>query len=152
MLVERKGPSDDGVLLAYGNLYFGWVLYVKDERLVYEFSNMPFGASFVSDQKIPVGRCELRYEQEMRRRPFDGVGRMFIGEAKVAQFELPTFAFGVAYQGLEVGRNGATPVSRSYAAPFAFRGRLIECILDYDVSPYNDSEMQRILARTRLQI
>lgn len=152
ILLHRDSKSEEGVLLAYGSMYFGWVIYVQDSRVVYELSNIPFGLRVVSDRELPVGRSEVRYEQEMRERPFAGAGRLFIDNVMVAEFELPQFAFGVAYQGIELGRNGACPVSLRYAAPFPFAGQIDRATIDYDVAPYTPDELTKIAARTRLRL
>jgi arylsulfatase A-like enzyme len=152
IMINRRTASEEGVLLSYGNMYFGWVIYIQDGRLIYELSNTPFGLRIVGDREVPVGRSEVRYEQEMRKRPFEGTGRLFIGPDQVAEFELPGFAFGVVYQGLELGRNGACPVSTRYAAPFPFQGTIKVATIDYDVSPYSAEELAAITARTRLRL
>ncbi|MGZ8361024.1 MAG: hypothetical protein ACXWUX_10945, partial [Allosphingosinicella sp.] len=152
ILLRRASRSDEGVLLAYGSMYFGWVLYVQGAHLVYELSNIPFGLRIVSDRELPPGEVEVRYELEMRERPFAGTGRLFIGTDMVAEFVLPSFAFGVAYQGLELGRNGACPVSRRYEAPFPFMGEIVRATLNYDVAPYTQDEMAIISARSRFRL
>ena len=140
--LERPRPEDDGVLVAYGNLFTGYVLYIKDGLLVYETSVHPLATIMRSAAPVPVGRSTVKYVQKMMKRPFEGSGALFIDDKQVAS--LDSVLFGAAYQGLDVGRNGACPVSLNYDAPFPFKGRIAKATIEYDTSQWTAEEMKSI--------
>ena len=52
-----------------------------------------------------------------------GVGRLFVDGRQVGEGRISKIAYG-SYDTLDVGADLGTPVSRDYAVPFSFTGRL----------------------------
>ena len=146
----ERGPRDDGVLVAYGTMFTGFVLYVKNGRLVYESSAIPFGSLTRSSIRLPEGECTVRYVQTMTRKPYEGSGVMYLNDHEVGRSDATPF--GVTYQGLEIGRNGACPVSRCYEAPFPFSGKIRQVMIDYDTSEWTSDDLRAMLERRTIRI
>jgi arylsulfatase len=149
--LERRA-GDDGVLVAYGSIHWGFVLYVQDNRLVYEFSLRPYSKRMVSDIPMPTGKLTVKYVQTMVDRPFKGKGALFIGDRQVAEMASDRMLFGTSYEGMEIGRDAAAPVSRAYQQPFAFKGHIEKVSIDLDISPPSPDEMKRFMQLIQIKV
>ena len=123
--VERSDPQAEGVLLAHGGRHGGYALFVKDNHLVYEYNLLGLSRYAIrSDSEIPVGPVTLRFDF-LKTGEHRGIGRLFANDVKIGEGEIARTAgmLGVL-EPLDVGRDNHTPVSESYACPFAFSGTL----------------------------
>jgi len=140
--LTRPDAHADGVIVAYGSRYYGYVLYVQEGRLVYEVALAPRVHRLESADVLPVGRSTVRFDMTMVTRPTRGIGRLFIGDRQVAERIFEEVMVGVPYDGLDIGADRNVPVSTRYAAPFAFRGTLHRVDFDIDVAPATREELQ----------
>ena len=126
-----------GVLLSYGGRESGFVLYVRDHRLVYE-NNLRNGLHQIitSDIPLPQGADVLAFEftQESVAKSDNalagdtslGTGRLFINGQAAGQGKL-TQALDFGYsRSLGVGEAFGSPVSDAFRPPFGFTGSLQE--------------------------
>ena len=129
--VELPDGGADGVILSAGAWFGGHVLYVKDGRLHYEYVyTLGDRRTMTSSEPLPSGPCTLRYVFS-RTGPRQGVGRLYVDEREVGSLELPrTWPLVGLTSGLRCGRDGGTPVSEAYQAPFPFSGRLERVVVE----------------------
>jgi hypothetical protein len=125
----------EGVILAQGGHYGGFTLYVKDGHVVYEvnaFGNI--SGSIVSSQPLEAGKAEivvdfvpdetrLRKEMWPGRSAGPGVARLTINGKSAGETPVANFG-GYYYETFDIGSDLGTPVSASYASPFAFSGTI----------------------------
>jgi arylsulfatase A-like enzyme len=121
--VERAG-DDDGVLVACGDRFSGYALFILDGHLVHDYHAA--GRRFVleSTRPVPAGRVEISYEFT-KSGDLVGTGRLRIegddaGEAEVG----PTLARRITPAGMSIGSNVLSAVSERYQPPFPFAGRI----------------------------
>jgi arylsulfatase A-like enzyme len=120
----------EGVLLAAGNRFGGYTLFVKDGRLVYEYN---FGeVRYVIRSNVEVAAGPHAYHFEFSKTGHhQGRGRLLIDGTVVGEGELPqTWPFVAAQAGLHCGRDDGSPVSEQYAVPFAFTGTLHRVVVE----------------------
>jgi arylsulfatase A-like enzyme len=129
--VEIPKAGARGVLLAFGTALAGYVLYVKDDRLVYEyvFSGVK---RYVVTSAIPLtaGKHMLRYEfvSEGEGR---GRGMLFIDEDRVASIEIEkTWPVRAVQGGLTCGRDIGLAISDAYQCPFNFTGIINSVVVE----------------------
>ena len=114
----------EGVLLAAGNRFGGYVLFVKDGRLEYEYNFGEVRYTIASDAEIAPGSHTYRFEFA-KTGQHRGRGQLSIDGVQVGAGELPqTWPFMAAQAGLHCGRDDGSPVSERYAVPFTFTGTL----------------------------
>ena len=126
--VEIPAAGAQGVLLAFGGALAGYVLYVKDGRLTYEYVFSGHQKYVVhADRPLTPGRHVLRYE--FTDAPDDGGrGALFIDGIAVGSIAiLRTWPLRAVQAGLTCGRDTGLPVSDAYECPFAFTAT-IHCI------------------------
>ncbi len=147
--VRRDDESQQGVLVAHGDTHSGYSLVVKEDRLWFEMNSGHTRYRVTSDRTIPTGdvRLGVRFEKvstglalassALRGRGIDplatlrGTATLFIGDEPAGSVEIdhPVTAI---WEGLEIGRDGLTPVSKEYASPFPFEGTVREVVYDFD--------------------
>ncbi|MBW4699298.1 MAG: arylsulfatase [Aphanocapsa lilacina HA4352-LM1] len=133
--VNRPDPKAEGVLLAFGDFNGGYVFYLKDNKLVFDYNAFGTHTVIAANVEVPVGKSALRY-QFTRSGDFRGTGALFIDGRKVAEqtFAVPQSLF-AAWEGLDVGRDALLPVSEAYQGKgeFAFTpGALEKVVFEVD--------------------
>lgn len=134
-LAEPVGLHE-GVLVALGQVSSGYVLYVKDGHLCYEYN-------YVGTRYPIRSRESLRGDTTVLRFVFDktgdckGVGRLLEGDKEVGATEFPAvLPFFHGWHGLDIGRDALSPVSNDYSGSFAFTGTIARIV--YDLAPSED--------------
>jgi arylsulfatase len=157
--VEVPEGGAEGALVSYGGNDGGYSLYVKDGKLQYVHNYVARDYLHVeSDEQVPAGRHELRYEFEVTGPPdiangrgTPGRGQLYIDGVLVGQTEFPhttPLSLGLT-GGITVGADPGAPVAPFYETPFEFTGRIHSLIFDVSGKVIEDSEaeMRRIMAR-----
>jgi arylsulfatase A-like enzyme len=151
--VRLSSECDSGVLISQGSRFAGFSLYVKDRRLCYHYSYLALETyDIVSDVELPLGDVELAYHFTH----FDdgsGLGELTVDGEKAGSLTINktvpnTLGTGGDY--LYIGRDGGSPVTSAYTAPFPFgngllsvRVRLLDPVgLDPDVLAAVDDARQ----------
>jgi arylsulfatase len=120
----------EGVLLAAGNRFGGYALFLKDGRLVYEYNFGDVRYVISSDTEIAAGTSTYRFEFAKTGR-HQGRGTLLVDGTVVGDGELPqTWPFMAAQAGLHCGRDDGSPVSDQYAVPFTFTGALHRVVVE----------------------
>jgi arylsulfatase len=146
----------EGVIFKQGGAHGGHVLVIQDGRLHYIYNFMGeeeqkvsssgavplgehiFGARFIRGGTVegshtPLGEATLYIDD-------DDVGSL-------ANIKVHPGTFGLAGASLSVGRNSGSAVSRSYKAPYAFSGGVInQVVVDISGEPYENLERDLALA------
>jgi arylsulfatase len=128
--VARSDVAQGGVLVAAGDSYAGWTLFVRDNRLVYENNIPEFGGRLVSDRPLPAGKVSLGFRFDPSSPgAASGVGTLLIDGAPAGSmtFRRPP---NLIWEGMDVGRDTLTPVSREYGSPNPFTGTLSRVVFD----------------------
>jgi arylsulfatase A-like enzyme len=141
----------DGVLLSMGSQPAGWTLYVKDGRLFYEQSLLPW-REVIDGGPVPAGKVEIRYVQTMTKRPFDGGGALFVNGRKTGERTFERALFATSYDGFSVGADLGNRVSPAYEAPFTFAGTIERVRIEVDTSALSPLETMRFLQAMTLRV
>jgi arylsulfatase len=122
--VDLPEEGASGVILAAGSRFGGYVLYMEDGRLAYEYNFGEVRYRAIGDAPVEAGRRSLAW-RFVRTGPRRGAGALFVDGASVATIDLPdTWPYTVAQAGVHCGRDEGSTVSDRYAAPFAFTGTI----------------------------
>jgi hypothetical protein len=126
--IDRDHTTQDGVLLAHGGLEAGYTFYIQNNKLYYEYRIGERGYKIESNIDVPVGESVITYQFD-KTGSHKGVGTLYINDTKVGEVELEnTQPYKISFEGLDVGKDSAYPVSQSYAdqGEFKFKGELIK--------------------------
>jgi arylsulfatase len=126
--VERADTSGEGCLLALGDGRSGFALYVRKNRLVFEYNLWSRHLKAISASELPAGRITIGGGIERLGR----VGRGFVSIAgeECGAVDIPFLIRRHSGGNLNIGRDEGIPVSDDYSVPFAFSGTIHELVLD----------------------
>ena len=129
--VEIPPAGAEGVLLAAGNRFAGYVLYALAGRLVHEYVySERVRHTIRSETPLPVGRVSVRYEFT-KTGPRRGRGTLAVDGQPIGTVEVPkTWPLHATSSGVHCGRDGSVPVSDAYVCPFAFTGTIHRVIVE----------------------
>jgi len=120
-MVTRPSGAQ-GVLFATGTENSGLSVFVKDDRLWFDYNF--FGEHHVatSTSAVPVGRTTLGVR--FRREGGAAIATLVIDGERCGEVALPTVMRIISSVGASVGEDHGSAVSAEYDAPFAFQGDL----------------------------
>src|SRR5262249_23601812 len=116
--VDVQSPEAGGVLFAHGHAFGGHALYIKDGKLKYVYDYLGIAEQVVeSDEDVPSGKCVLGVEftkESQTPQATTGSLALFIDDRKVGELKdvkTQNGKFALAGEGLNIGRDGASPVT-----------------------------------------
>ena len=129
-------PQDgaEGVILSEGGLTGGFTLYVKDNKLAYDYNWFDLERTSITASKpMPTGKVNVRFNFK-----YDGGGpgkggtvTLYVNNRKVGQGTIPkTVAGRFGLESLDFGKDLQAPVSTAYKPPFTFTGTVEKVVLD----------------------
>ena len=141
----RPPGQGDGVLIAGGSKHAGYTLYILDGRLIYETSLIPWVERIEAPTKLPDGKLQIRYEQKMTQRPFDGGGALFVNGGKVAEHTFDRCLLATSYDGVSIGADLGNQVSQDYKGATPFQGTIERVRIHIDGHDPTLLEMARFM-------
>jgi len=120
--IDHPDGDGDGALIARGSLNSGFVLYVKDRRVVFDYNHFHHHTRVVAAAPLAAGMHTLMVSVE--RTP-DGGGDIEVQiDGQVAGAgRAPKLLYLVSSTGMDLGRS-LSPVAHDYVAPFVYPGRI----------------------------
>lgn len=111
-----------GVILGYGNASSGFVLYVDEGVLHYEYN----AAGEITEATIELPEDEtIGVAFDFHAGPGrTGKGRLRVNERSGPWVDFPRRLSFLALSGMDIGRNPLSPISRRYTPPFEFSGHI----------------------------
>lgn len=130
--VERAASDGDGVLVALGGVATGFSLFVKDGYLTFDHNYLGQHTVVHSHSPIPVGTTELAVSIKKTGDRTASV-RLLMDAKEVASGKLDTvLPHFHGWEGLDVGQDGASPVSSQYDGTFHYQGHLDRVVIDLE--------------------
>jgi len=127
--LERKG-GESGVIVAVGGMTGGFSMFVKNERVYYDYNYLD-GVHYILESKpLERGAVDVKFNF-IKTKEFGGMGQLYINGEKVDEVEMPlmhisTYSLAETF---DVGRDTGTQVSKMYADPYAYDGALDRVII-----------------------
>jgi arylsulfatase len=138
----------DGALIARGSLNSGFVLYIKDGQLVFDYNNFHNHTRITARAPLSAGPHDIGLN--VAREP-DGSGRasLAVDGGEVASCSIPKLLFMISSTGMDLGRS-LSPVNGDYAAPFAYPGKIAKVVFEIPESmPRGEAKAQVRAEMTR---
>lgn len=146
--IQRDSEQQNGVIVAQGDRFSGYSLYLKNNHLVYERNTGIDVIRLVSNDPVPAGNSNIQFRYDKVSTSFavakglfseglgfnllsvlKGTGTLLINgkESGSVVIEQP---FMIGWEGLDIGRDTGSPVSPQYEAPFPFAGQMTHVTFD----------------------
>ena len=130
--VDPLDEADQGVLVAVGDVSGGYVLYLTEGRLVFEYCYLGNRQTVASaPASVTPGVTDLAFRFE-RTGDYRGTGRLEANGVVLCEQAMSDMARGmISWGSLSVGADTLSPVSNSYDGEFPFSGNieLVEFLL-----------------------
>ena len=154
IIVELTRPAGqgNGVLLAHGSRHAGYVLHIKEGRLIYEQSLAPYVDRIEAAAVLPEGPLTVRYVQTMTQRPFKGSGAIYLGDRKLAERTFVHCVAATSYDGFSVGRDSGNRVSTLYEGNNPFQGAIARIRINVDNRPFTAYESLQFINSIGIRI
>ncbi|MFB9325600.1 sulfatase-like hydrolase/transferase [Paenibacillus aurantiacus] len=141
--LERLDVLEEGVLVADGNRFGGYALYIRHNQLVYHYNY--FGDrhyTVVSNRELPAGRVVLKYEF-VPTGAGQGIVRLFLNGEPIGSGEVVTSNSSNGAGSFAVGHNAQSAVGLDYEAPFPYSGKLQEVVIR--VQPFPEQQARQLV-------
>jgi hypothetical protein len=130
---EQTPSGASGVLLAWGSRFAGFVLYIKDGALCYEYV---YSESLTHKLSVPFRNSAGPAVVELRFEHADGSNAralLWVDGAEAGAVDIPrTWPTHGTTAGLYCGLDAGAPVSDAYERPFRFTGGALRVTLELD--------------------
>jgi len=122
--IDLKG-DEEGVIVCVGGMTGGYTMFIKDNRLYYDYNFLDGVHYILKSEPLPKGKTDLKFNF-IKTKPFGGEGELYINGKKVDEVEMPqmhiaTYSLAETF---DVGRDTGTQVSKMYDGPFKFNKKL----------------------------
>ncbi|MBW2640099.1 MAG: arylsulfatase [Deltaproteobacteria bacterium] len=133
--LDLKG-DEEGVIVAVGGMTGGYTMFIKDNRLYYDYNFLDGVHYILESPTLPKGKTNLKFNF-IKTRAFGGKGELYVNGKKVDEVEMPqmhiaTYSLAETF---DVGRDTGTQVSKLYNDPFPFNKEMDRVI--FQVSDEN---------------
>jgi arylsulfatase A-like enzyme len=124
--LTHPATGGDGALIARGSLNSGFVLFVKDGRLVFDYNDFHRHTRLEAVSKLKPGEHTIVLAVT---READGSAEasLSVDGQFAAAGKIPRLLFLISSTGMDVGRS-LSPVTDDYAAPFAYPGKIEQIV------------------------
>jgi len=122
--LEIEG-GEEGVIVAVGGMTGGYAMFVKDDRVYYDYNYLNGVHYMLESPNLRDGTTEVKFNF-IKTQDFGGIGELYINGEKVDEVEMPlmhisTYSLAETF---DVGLDTGTQVSTMYDDPFPYDGLL----------------------------
>lgn len=113
--------DEEGVIVAVGGMTGGYTMFIKDNRLYYDYNFLDGVHYILKSPPLPKGRTDLKFNF-IKTKQFGGKGELFVNGKKVDEVEMPQMhiaTYSLA-ETVDIGRDTGTQVSKMYTDPFPY--------------------------------
>lgn len=121
-------PGMEGVLVSSGNQQGGYVLYVRNDVLIFEHHALGVRDVVKSDTVLPTGPQTVG----LRLTPGDdkaALAELLHEDEVVAATTISATSSHLSFWGMDIGSDPVSTVSAEYEAPFAFPEAAMDCVV-----------------------
>jgi arylsulfatase len=131
--IEPGTDGADGVLVAYGAATSGFVLFVLDGHLTFDYNLYGDHTRVVAERPLP--RRPVDVGVALVRHGATATATVLVDGQPAGSAEIPGVLRLISAQGMDIGRDPGSPVCDAYPAPFPFEGRLRRIVFDLPEGP-----------------
>jgi arylsulfatase A-like enzyme len=148
--IERPNENIEGVIVAQGTQNVGFSWYIKDNKMVFDYNVFTEHHVVHSDRSVPTGKSTLgvRFVRDGKT----GTIILSIDDKECGSISVPYVLRMISSTGLDIGKDGLSPVTEDYKAPFNFTGTIKKVHVDLPRyrPPSQEREDEEIKFRTEM--
>jgi arylsulfatase len=123
--INLKG-NEKGVIVACGGMTGGYVMYIRNGRLVFDYNYLDGVHYKMRSKKLPKGKTDLMFKFT-KTKMFGGYGELFVNGKRAAKVKMPAMhraTYSLA-ETFDIGMDTGTQVDNIYkGSTYKFRGEL----------------------------
>ena len=139
-----------GVMVAVGGNTSGFVFYIKDQQVVFDYNFLSSHFRAVSQKGAAIGKSKLGVLFE--RVDNGGIATLLFDDQPEATVEIPRILRVISSAGMDVGRDALSQVCNDYQGPFPFNRKIHRLIFDVPKRESTQAEQQRIEALAKMEL
>ena len=120
----KRNMNENGVLLAIGGSNVGLSLFIKNEKLMFDYNIFYDHKIVESEVAVPEG--DVKVGVYLERKDPEGEVTLLLDVAEAGKMSLPFVIRFLGSTGMDIGRDSLSPVSEQYNAPFPFEGLITQ--------------------------
>ncbi|TDE14235.1 arylsulfatase [Jiangella asiatica] len=128
--LSMPSGDEEGVLLAFGRRAAGFVLFIQDGRVVFEYNRAGERQTYDAGPIPGPGRHVVVLDVEHVELGSARVS-VSVDETETERLPLRTMIGGFGTMSTQIGHNAPSPVSDRFDAPFAFEGEMQPLIVEF---------------------
>ena len=134
--VSRSSREQQGVIFNRGSIHTGVTLYIKEDRLQFDYHAYDDWARIQADTPLPVGDFTIGVSLQSDSPAGPGQVTLSIDGEQVAAGQVDVLQRRIlfAHGEFDIGADRRSPVGDSYDPPFEFEGEIHT--VDIEVTPY----------------
>ncbi len=122
----------EGVLLSWGSRFGGMVLYIRQQRAVYEYVYSDSESHLLESDVLPIGRVTVAIDFR-RSGERQGTVSLSVRDTVVASMALAsTWPMHGLTAGMLIGRESGASLSQRYKAPFSYNGEVLRVLIELE--------------------
>jgi arylsulfatase len=135
MTIELDHPSanGDGALIARGSSNSGFVLYLKEGRVHFDYNCFHQHTIVASESRLAAGRHQIAVKIEKTDNTAARAA-MLIDGVKVGEGQIANLLRIISSTGMDLGRS-LSPINADYEAPFKYSGFILEVVFELPTGP-----------------
>ena len=123
--IDLQG-NEQGVIVACGGMTGGYAMYIKDNKLHFDYNFLDGVHYHLTSETLPRGETDLKFNF-IKTKEFGGIGELYVNGEKVDETEMPAMhvsTYSLA-ETFDIGADYGTQVDPNYeGSPFPFQGAL----------------------------
>jgi hypothetical protein len=122
--------TEEGVIVAEGGLHGGFVMFIKDRKLHYDYAYLDDVHYRMQSHVLPSGKVRLEF-RFIPKGFAKGTGQLYVNGEKADEVGMPAINFAAfsLSETFDVGRDTGTQVSPLYQGDFPFTGKLDKVVV-----------------------
>lgn len=136
--IDLKG-NEEGVIVSCGGMTGGYSMYIKNNRLHFDYNFLDGVHYHLKSSKLPKGSTDLKFNFILDRskidgtlKPWSGTGELYVNGKKVDEdyFEMMHISTYSLAETFDVGMDSGTQVDKDYeGSPFEFTGEIDKVVV-----------------------
>lgn len=139
-LTHPKGGGD-GSLINRGTINSGFVLYIKANRLHFDYNCFHEHTTISDTEELTAGEHLIRLEVE-RLADKRAAARVLVDGKLVAEGEVPHLLGMLSSTGMDLGR-AAAPINKDYQPPFIYPGTIHQVVFELPERPNKKDQIEK---------
>ena len=131
--LDHPAANADGALVARGSSNSGFVLYLKEGRVHFDYNCFHQHTKVASDSRLAAGRHQIAVKIEKTGNTA-ARATMLIDGVKVGEGQIANLLRIISSTGMDLGRS-LSPINADYEAPFKYAGRILEIVFELPTGP-----------------